>query len=80
MLSELLSFLNCIEDVIETFLVKTELRWGRKLIKMTMMHPLISFTSLQDKTVLSLKVGKLKRATAKVQRFENFEEDLDDEY
>lgn len=47
---------------------------------MLMMHPLISFSSLQDKTVLSLEVGKLKRAAAKVQRFENFEEDLDDEY
>ena len=45
-----------------------------------MMHPLISFTSLQDKTVLSLEVGKLKRAAAKAQGFENFEEDLDDEY
>ncbi|KAK7854690.1 hypothetical protein CFP56_031097 [Quercus suber] len=75
-LSELPSCLNCIEDVIDTFLVKTELRWGLKLlIKMTMMHPLISFSSLQDKTVLSLE-----RAAAKVQRFENFEEDLDDEY
>lgn len=80
-LSELPSCLNCIEDVIDTFLVKTELRWGLKLlIKMTMMHPLISFSSLQDKTVLSLEVSKLKRAAAKVQRFENFEEDLDDEY
>ena len=60
--------------------MNTELQWGRKLIKMAMMHPLISFTSLLDKTVLSLEVGKLKRAAAKVQRFENFEEDLDDEY
>ena len=41
-----------------------------------MMRSLTSFTSLQDKTVLSLEEGKLKRAAAKVQRFENFEEDL----
>ena len=81
LLSELPSYLNCIEDVIDTFLVKTELRWGLKLlIKLTTMHPLIGFTSLQDKTVVRLEVGKLKRAAAKVQRFENFEEDLDDEY
>ncbi|KAF3970176.1 hypothetical protein CMV_006105 [Castanea mollissima] len=56
LLSELPSSLNCIEDVIDTFLVKTELQWGLKLLlKMTMMHPLISFTSLQEKTVLSLE-------------------------
>ncbi|KAL4625302.1 hypothetical protein ACB092_05G015900 [Castanea dentata] len=32
---------------------------------------------VKDKTVLSLEVGKLRRATAKLQRFENFEEELE---
>ena len=68
LLSELPRSINHIEDLIDTFLVKMELRWGRKLIKMMVMRPLISFTSLQDQIDFSLEIRKLKRVDVELKR------------